>query len=358
MKPVVCALLLAAALSAAQPASELKHIDVFHSGDGGYFAYRIPAIQTAADGTLLAFAEARKYSLEDPGIKDQEIDLVLRRSQDCGSTWGPTQRIEHAGDFWSAANASTVLDRSDNRIWVVYLRCRPGRNTNSARPGTDDIRVLARSSTDSGATWTEPVDLTAVSRDMSSSSWRASVPGPGGAIQGRNGRLLVPMWMVHPWCNFVMFSDDHGRTWKRGDVVPGNREGDECQLVELSDGRLLLDMRQHTGGHRWVSTSRDGGRSWSEPVPGETVTPVACAIERADARNLVWTGPKGPERNNLVLRVSTDDGASFARERLIYEGPAAYSDLAILKDGAIGILWERGVGRGYQYITFTRMPNP
>ena len=34
----------------------LSHIDVFVSGTHGYHSFRIPAIESAADGSLLAFA--------------------------------------------------------------------------------------------------------------------------------------------------------------------------------------------------------------------------------------------------------------------------------------------------------------
>ena len=88
---------------------------------------------------------------------------------------------------------------------------------------------------------------------------------------------------------------------------------------------------------------------------------MACAIERLtlkmnadDQDRLLWTGPKGPGRSNLVARVSYDEGKTFSRERSIYTGPSAYSDLAILKDRTIGVLWERGTNSGYQFITFTR----
>ena len=67
-------------LARAEP--PLTHTQVFVSGEGGYFAYRIPAIETAADGSLLAFAEARKHNLDDPGFGEQDIDLVYRRSTD------------------------------------------------------------------------------------------------------------------------------------------------------------------------------------------------------------------------------------------------------------------------------------
>ena len=54
------------------------------------------------------------------------------------------------------------MDRTDGRVWLLYLRCRPGRGTHAARPGTDDARVLARTSDDHGRSWSEPIDLTRV----------------------------------------------------------------------------------------------------------------------------------------------------------------------------------------------------
>ncbi len=340
---------------------EIKHVDVFRAGENGYFAYRIPAIEVAGDGTLLAFAEARKYNLSDPGGKGQDIDLVLKSSKDGGSTWSTMVTIEDPGEYWSAANPATVLDRTNNRLWLFYLRCRPDRGTYAARPGTDDVLLLARWSDDHGRSWSEPIDLTPVARDMNDPRWRITVPGPGGAIQDRHGRLLVPCWKYEGWNNFVIYSDDHGRSWQRSQFVPGGKEGNESQLVELSDGSLLLDIRQTAGPHRWQSMSRDRGQTWSEPMPGHHVTPVACAIERLSGSALdrqegdvlIWTGPKGPGRHTLVLRVSQDNGKTFGREQILAAEPAAYSDLATLPDGSLGILWERG---NYKTITFTHVP--
>lgn len=358
---VLLPLYLAWAMSAAGASNEtpLKHVDVYVSGQGGYAGYRIPAIETCPDGSLLAFAEARKYNLADPGEKGQEIDLVLKRSTDGGATWSPMRVIEHSGDYWSSANPATLVDRQKKRVWVHYLRCKPGCGTDRARPGTDDAANLARYSDDNGQTWSQPVDLTRAARDMADAQWRISVPGPGGAVQDRKGRLLVPMWRFAPWGAFVLFSGDHGATWQRGALVP-KAEGDEDQLVELADGRLLFDIRQQRGPNRWVAISGDGGRTWSAPRPGQAVSPVCCAIERfalqsaGDDRNqILWTGPKGPGRNKLVARISEDEGQTFSGERLIAAEPAAYSDLTVLADRSAGVLWERG---NYRFLTFTRLP--
>ena len=104
----------------------------------------------------------------------------------------------------------------------------------------------------------------------------------------------------------------------------------------------MIEARQSRGGRRWVAISRDGGITWSRPRPGQEVGRVATAIERyplkaqgADVNRIIWTGPKGPGRLNLVLRVSEDEGQTFVQERLLYGGFAAYSDLEMLDDGSV-----------------------
>jgi sialidase-1 len=351
--------LLASQPEAAEP--EISHVDVFTSGTDGYFGYRIPAIEALPDGSLIALAEARKYSLADPGFGKQDIDLVSKRSTDGGRTWSAMRVIEDPGELWSAANPATVVDRRTGRLWVFYIRGKPERSSRTSRPGTLDMQNLARYSDDGGVTWSDPVDQTEVARDMADPRWKVSVVGPGGAIQLTSGRLIAPVWKVEPQAVFALYSDDRGRSWQRGRLVPGDEEGNENQLVELADGRVLVDVRQKSGPHRRLAESRDGGVAWLAPREGESVTPVACAIERytlepaGDDRNrILWTGPKGPGRANLVVRVSYDEGRSFAGERPILEGPAAYSDMTVLPDKTVGVLWERGVERGYQFITFTR----
>lgn len=339
--------------------SGLEHVVVFSSGEGGYHTMRIPAIETAADGTLLAFAEARKNSAADPGYPGQEIDLVMKTSRDGGHTWSPLVVLEHMGELWSSGNPASVRDRTNGRIWLFYLRCAPGMNTYKARPKTHDVKNLARFSDDNGQTWSEAIDLTEVARDLNDNEWGISVPGPGGAIQDRQGRLIVPMWRYRPFKDFVLFSEDHGQTWQRGDFVPTEEGLDECQLVERADGSIVLDMRQQRGSHRWISVSKDGGRTWSEPRAGQEVPPVCCAIERwtlksagDDRDRIAWTGPRGPGRNNLTLWVSYDELATFQNPRLIAEGPGAYSDMTVLPDKSLAVLWEQG---NYKAIVLTRM---
>jgi sialidase-1 len=335
----------------------LEHVNVYTSGADDYKIYRIPAIEIALDGTLLAFAEGRKQGGKDPGYdKQQDVDLLLKRSSDDGKTWSELEIVEDPGQYWSAANAATVVDRDTGKIWVLYIRSKPGRSTETSRPGTDDMQTMARWSEDNGLNWSEPIDLTEVARDMQDETWTASVPGPGGAIQAGNGRLLVPCWK-EPYNVFVIYSDDHGATWHRSELVPGGDRGNENQLVELANGRIMMDMRQ-AWGPRWRTISSDGGHTWSETIESFMAPRCAAGVERltlksaADDRNrILWTGPRGPGRVTLVARVSYDEGATYPVERILSEETAAYSDLVLLPDKSVGCLWERD---HHHYIAFTR----
>ncbi|MCC6539655.1 MAG: exo-alpha-sialidase [Bryobacterales bacterium] len=361
--------LLAALAASAQP---VEHIDVFRAGEGGYHSYRIPTIVTAADGALVVFAEARKDNRGDPGYGD--IDLVARRSTDRGKTWSAMQLVDDPGVKWSASNPTPVLDRNTRRLWLLYNRWEPGHGTLSSMPGTMNNQVWARWSDDHGRTWSQPKDLTRQARDVE--RWGAVFLGPGGAIQTRTGRLIVPAAMkfdkafsvmtavngadvsINTMRAYTLYSDDRGETWKRGALVDALTN--ENQLVELADGAVLMDARQGGGEHRWQMISQDGGATFSRPAVGNRVVTIASAIERFAPGLLLWTGPTGPGRRKLVARVSFDEGQTWDHlpERVIYGGPTAYSDLTMMDDGRAAVIWERGVSDGYQFVTFTPLSRP
>lgn len=353
-------------LQGCAPKQEISHVDVFTSGQDGYHTYRIPAVETAPDGSLLVFTEARKYNRHDPGTHGNDIDLVYKRSTDAGKTWSEMRVLDDPGERWASCNPVTLLDRTTNRVWLFHNRTRPDRSSASARVGTNDSQAWARYSQDNGLTWSEPMDLTGIARDVE--HWGSSFFGPGGAIQNATGRLIVPVSQTtgkgdgddrstpSTWTAFTIHSDDHGETWTRGQLV--SSASSENQLVELADGNLLMDARQDKGPTRWIFLSSDGGETWSSPRTGQVVPPIASGIERyslasaGDDRNrILWTGPKGPGRQTLVLRVSYDEGQTFTNERIISEEKAAYSDITLLADRSIGVIWERG---GYAFLTFTR----
>ncbi len=51
------------------------------------------------------------------------------------------------------------------------------------------------------------------------------------------------------------------------------------------------------------------------------------------------------------MRLSYDEGKTWKASKLLHEGPSAYSDLAVLPQGEIACLYERGETHPYEKIT-------
>jgi sialidase-1 len=169
----------------------------------------------------------------------------------------------------------------------------------------------------------------------------------------------------------VFFSDDHGQTWKLGGTV--ERNTDECQVVELSGGELLINMRNYWGkdgqrpdrhGMRAIARSRDGGATWSELECDSTLIEPRCqasllaAPESADSEKslLLFSNPASREaRHKLTVRLSRDEGKTWPVSRELYAGSSAYSCLAVLDNGKYAVLFERD---DYSKITFTEFTVP
>ena len=325
---------------------------LFRSGQGGYHTYRIPALAVGAKGTLLAFCEGRKGSARDDG----DIDLLLRRSEDGGRTWSePTLIYEEGGEApITIGNPCPVLDAQTGTLWLAFCR--------------NNDRVFVTSTQDDGLTWSSPREITA---DVKAEDWDWYATGPGHGIQLRfgphAGRLLFPCdhgvrgreggWQKRGRSH-VIYSDDGGKTFHRGEPTAWGMN--ECQAAELRDGRLLLNMRNYHGKScRAFAISEDGGRTWSEPVWNEAIYCPVCQAAMIDFSEqpqvLLHSGPGGPGRANMTLRVSYDQGKTWPYAREISRASAAYSDLAVLEEGSICLIWETGDAGPYQRIDFLRL---
>ena len=68
--------------------------------------------------------------------------------------------------------------------------------------------------------------------------------------------------------SFVIYSDDGGKTWNRASALDHDAS-DECEVVELVDGSLYMNMRSRQGKmQRAYSFSWDEGITWS-PVKND-----------------------------------------------------------------------------------------
>ncbi len=362
----ICSVMTLAALSAAA----VETTTVFRAGDSGYASIRIPALLTAQDGTLLAFAEGREVA------RDQAAnDIILRRSTDGGRTWLPLQKLaDFARD--SLNNPCPVLDLRNGRI-TLFFQQYPSSVHEYGKMAADctssnTVRNLVMTSDDHGATWSAPRDNTCEVKRPMGVTTLASGPGFGIQLQRgpHAGRLVIPFneGPAGRWRVYAAYSDDGGATWMYGEAAPGslitNAQGkvesqvNEVQMIERADGSVLLNTRSQTGERmRRQAVSTDGGTTWGPVrlVPELFDGPCMASILALDAgRLLVFSGPTQGRRADGRLFLSRDGGDTWEPGATLQPGPFAYCCLTELKGGALGCLFETGEAGCYERIDFAR----
>jgi sialidase-1 len=364
-----------AAVSSAQ--GELEQTDLFEAGQGGYALYRIPGLVATPRGTLLAYCEARKNAKADWG----HIDILMRRSVDGGKTWEPARQIVHLdGKFErnpaavaqglgkegeiTINNPVAIVDAKQELVHMLYC--------------VEYNRLFHMTSNDDGKTFSKPVELTSVIDGYRPNyDWQSFAVGPGHGIQLAGGRLLAAIWLStgkgghahRPSVVSTIYSDNGGKTWERGEIVAGEQRPlinpSESIVVELSDGRVMINMRSESKEHRRAySISRDGSSGWSEPMFDEVLVEPVCmasivrlATPERDGTTvpaIVFANPATEKgRKNLSIRLSRDDGITWPVVRVLEPGASAYSDLSVGPDNSIFCFYERGHGEGNAYRRLT-----
>ena len=367
--------------------AQQKEVPVFISGTNGYKSFRIPAIICLPDGNLLAFCEGRVNGPGDYG----NIDIVMKRSTDKGITWSALQVVAEFGDL-QLCNPAPVVDLTDpaypeGRLFLFY---NSGNNNEGEIIKGNGIKYcLYKTSADGGVTWSEPVDITLQvhrpkqpsvdARYNFSEDWRYYANTPGHAMQFQSGkfkgRIFVaanhsagnPQKAAGHYVAHGYYSDNHGKTFKIGNSLnlPGSNES---MAAELSDSRLMMNSRNQRGDvrARIVSVSRDGGATWDTSYFDRNLIDPVCqgsilSIGKKKGKNILafCNNADTNNRNNLTLRISFDEGKTWAKNIPVYKSQSesgrkydysAYSDLVKIDKNHVGILYEKD---NYATITFT-----
>ena len=349
---------------------------VFKSGEDGHKTYRIPAIISLQDGTLLAFSEGRVNDGEDFG----NIDLVMKKSVDHGKSWSALETVVDQNQL-QAGNPAPVLDLLDphHPSGVVYLFYNTGNNhEGEVRKGNGVREVWYIRSFDGGTTWETPVNITLqihkpLQPNFNSSynfkeDWRTYANTPGHAFQflsGKyKGRIFIPanhsqgspQSHFHEYQAHGFYTDNHGESFKLGASIsiPGSNE---ATATELSNSKMIMSIRNQAGDikRRIIGVSSDGGEHWDTAYYDQQLIDPNCegsllTIGFAKGKAIIahCNAASEERRDNLTLKISYDEGKTWGKSFLISASNnqeqsdwSAYSDLVLINKKTIGILFER-----------------
>ncbi len=367
---VLCSILSFACAKDAVPMNEklwLEQTTLQMHDTCGYRIFKIPTLCVSKANTVMAIFEGRVGGRAD----ETETNIVIRKSYDSGKTWTPLQVIyKEPGHNQTIGNPTPVVDYETGTIFVFFCR--------------NNLDVLFTRSDDDGETWSKPHELSREIRNPKQTTFYAVGPCHGIQLKhgDKKGRLIIPTYAAEVGGDenkgaptgpqkassksFVIYSDDHGKTWKSGEttrqVTPNTADGNECMVVELPDGSLYMTIRDnHESGYRAYTRSTDAGQSWSDIEFDENLPESICQASIIDFKTpdgqdaVMFCNPavknqkrkdKTPRRN-LTIRVSYDGCKTWPIAKTLFLGPSAYSDLIVLPDGNFGCFYEAGHNERY-----------
>ena len=332
--------------------------------------YRIPTMINTADGGIVALTDYRHEHPYDLGKNASNgagahvIDVEARRSTDGGLTWQAAQTIA-AGDgtnvaSWGYGDPAIVRDADGT------LHCMMAAGPNSYASGMLHMGYVT--SSDNGATWTEPVDL--YTQTLENGNDRLDKGGltitsafttGGKGVTFDNGRMAFAfLGKVGGTTNiYPLYSDDKGATWHVS-PTPAFSGGDESKFEIMNDNSLMVSVRKgsYNGtanrSHNQTTgdASAEGIATWGTAADWTDMNANGCNADilyysrstEGEQDILLHTLTKSYStfRKDLRLYMSVDQGTTWTEIYQLQAGYAAYSSMQKLPNGDLAIIFEDG----------------
>jgi Neuraminidase (sialidase) len=293
------------------------------------------------------------------GDLPNNIDIVVRRSTDQGESWSAPLTIADFGTF-GASDPSLVRDRNTGDLLCMFAS---HQGLMQSTP-SNRIRYQVCRSQDNGVSWSSSQEFT---NSIYAPGWYAAWQASGSAHQLRSGRIVGAVGVRQnagsTISNFMICSDDGGQSWNYKPAL-ASAVGNEAKIVELDDGRLMMNIRNQSPDCRKIVISQDSGNSWGSPyyqytlvdpfVNGDFIRYTSVLDGFNKSRLLFSIAAHPTTRKNLSVFISYDEGDSWPISKVLNPGPSGYSALTVLDDGTIGCFYENGEYEDYQ-LYFARL---
>lgn len=294
----------------------------FPQGTGGSNSFRIPALVTLSNGNLVAAADARWDTTYDGG----GLDTIVARSINNGETWNYTF-ANYLGDNGNAYNGSQSTAFIDPALAVasddtIYMLCDlypygvalngNGKTVPSADVGFDANGKLLLSA-DDGENYNYYLD--------------------NGSIYSRSDGTVVSGYTVDAYFNIT------------------GEDGCDTNLF-FSDSPYKVVRT----GYLYLTTSNDGGASWSAPtlIPNvKTTSEQVCLV--GPGRGLVTSkgtivfpvysyNNNGSTTTQYTSFISSSDGGQTWTRSASFTGDSWSSESAVveLEDGTLRFFYRNG----------------
>ncbi|MEG0545992.1 MAG: sialidase family protein [Oscillospiraceae bacterium] len=311
-----------------------------------YYQYRIPGIVVTKKNTVLTYFEARtKFG------DWATIDIKLMRSTDEGKTFSAPLCLVNGSKTKNTVNNPVMIVGNDNTIHFFYC---VEYGVKSKGGG-----VFYSKSIDDGLTFSSPTDISEVFLPLNAN---VIAIGPGHGICTKNNAIMCAVWFVpkekskSETCHFpsyvtTLYSLDNGKSFNVGETIKSDIKSlNESELLELSDGKIMINMRAPHEGCRAISLSDSGYDNWCEVYKDKALTDPTCfaGITKTQAGTIFFVNCcHNKKRRLLTLKKSIDDGKTFKREMLVFKGTAGYSDIASDDKGNLYVAYEVKSGKSY-----------